>query len=290
MAKGWMWGIVGLLCLASASASAQVGDLIEQADALYDVHQGAFDFDAYGPRLKEAIATYEQALPLLAADSVQSRAYVLNRLAEACFEYGTAYAAGRDEQKTTFEKGKDYALESLRLSPDFGATETSQGFRAALSGAADVAALFWYGNDLGRYIEFDPLTAITGGMKDVEASFARAIVLDESFLAGGPCRAMGSYLSSIPSILGGDLDRASEYMRRAIELGPEFIENYVNYAEDYAKARQNWPLFCLEVNQALALGRDPTTMAAWPLYNTLALKRAQGLVLLQVNGKPVCQP
>ena len=288
MRKAWVWGTLIMLGVVAFGVTAQVDDLIKRADAAYDVHQGEFVFDAYGARLKDSIALYEQALALVPDGDVQSRAYVLNRLAEACFEYGTAYLTSRDEQESIFGKGKDHALASLRLSPDFVAVEAGQGFRAALAAATDAAALFWYGNNLGRYIAFHPITAITGGMKDVEASFERTIGLDEAFLAGGPWRALGSYLSTVPAVLGGDLERAGECLRRAIELGPDFIENHVNYADYYAKAKKDWPLFCAQVKQALALSQDATVFASWPLYNTLALARAQELEALVVDGVPVC--
>jgi tetratricopeptide (TPR) repeat protein len=288
LTKVWKWGIVIVLCAVSLSSRAQVEDLIRAADAAFDAHQGAFTFDSYEGRLRVAIATYEQALLLIPEDAQQTRSHTLTNLSEACFELGTAYSASRDEQEALFSKGKDYGLASLRLSADFASVETAQGFRAALSAATDVAALFWYGNNLGRYIEFHPLTAITGGMKDVEASFERTTELDEAFLGGGPWRALGSYLSTVPAVLGGDLERAGECLRRAIELGPDYLENYVNYAEYYAKAKKDWASFCEETKQALALAQDEARFARWPLYNTLALRRAQELVALEVGGSPVC--
>lgn len=288
MKRAWIFWFLFVLAFVAVSSAAQVGEVIRAADAAFNPQEEGFDFEAYEGRLREAIAAYEAALPLLPEDAIQTRSYVLNRLAEACFELATAYLSDRDDEEKIFGAGTDYALTSLRLDPDFGRVEAESGFRAALRAAKDVAAIFWYGNNLGRYIEFHLLTALTGGMKDAEASFLRAIELDEAYLAGGPWRALGSYLAQVPAILGGDLERAGEAFRRAIELGPDYLENYLNYAEYYAKGKKDWTLFCQEVKTALTLAQDKSIMGRWPLYNALAVRRAEGLSLLEVEGKPVC--
>ena len=153
------------------------------------------------------------------------------------FELGFAYlSTDRNAQEEAFRKGKDYALESLRLDPKFVKTE-QESFRAAISGATDVAALFWYGNNLGSYLNFHFMAALSGGMNDVRAAFARAI-----------------------------------------ELGPDFLENYVDAAEYVYKQGGEWDEFCANLREAITRGKDPKVMATWPLYNALALKRAESLI------------
>jgi tetratricopeptide (TPR) repeat protein len=251
--------------------------LIGEADQAYDRKGGSFDFNLYETDLRQAITLWEEALPLIPDDQVQTKAHVLNCLAQGCFELATGYLATVEEKETSYGKGKDYALESLRLDPDFVATEDVDGFRAALRAARDVEAIFWYGNDLGRYLNYHPLTAITGGMTDVLASFERSIELDRNYDGGGPERALAAFLAQVPSILGGDLEQARVHFESALEIDPDYLENYVNYAEYYAKQKKDWDLFESLLSTALDKGKDPGVMATWPFYNTLSLERAKGL-------------
>ncbi len=271
-----MFVLVLSLAIAAAAAS-PAGELIVRADAAFARGSG-FSFTDYEASLQDALSAYERALALIPADAVQTRAYVLDRLAQGYFELGFAYlAADRTAQEKAFGKGKDYALESLRLDPKFGETE-QESFRAAISGATDVEAVFWYGNNLGSYLNFHFLTAISGGMNDVKAAFERAIELDETYLGGGPWRALGSFLAKVPGFLGGDRERAREAFTRAIELAPDFLENYVDDAEYAAKPDKDWDEFCARLRTVIDKGKDSKAMSAWPLYNALALKRAERLI------------
>jgi len=270
-----IFALVLFLAVAAAAAS-PAGELIVRADAAFARGSG-FSLDGYGTRLREALSIYEQALGLIPEDAVQTRAYVLDRLAQGYFELGFAYLTDRDAQEEAFGKGKDYALASLRLDPKFVETE-KESFRAAISGATDVKAVFWYGNNLGSYLNFHFLTALSGGMNDVKAAFERAIELDETYLGGGPWRAIGSFLAKVPGFLGGDRKKARDAFARAIELAPDFLENYVDDAEYAAKPDKDWDEFCTKLRTAIDKGADLEVMSAWPLYNALALKRAKRLI------------
>ena len=188
-----------------------------------------------------------------------------------------AYLTDRNEQEEAYRKGMDYALASLRLDPAFVEAE-KESFRAALGLASDVAAVFWYANNLGRYINFHLLTAKSDGMKDVQASFERAIELDPTYLGGAPWRSLGSFLARVPPFMGGNQDDAQLAFANAATIDPSFIENYVNDAEYIAKPTKDWNLFCSEISIVLTAGANQETMAVWPLYNALALQRAQDLV------------
>jgi len=275
-------GSIGLVILSSVFLSIGVigstpSSLIKEADRLYDRWSGEFAFSSYGENLKGAISLYETALAALPEESLQTRAYVLNRLARAEFELGFAYLTDRDELEAAYAKGKDYALASLRLDPAFRETE-EESFRAALAGANDLEAIFWYGNNLGRYLEFHPLAAVMGGMKDVRASFERAIELDPTYLDGGPWRALGSFLAQVPSALGGDIDRAEEAFKSAIAAGAGYLENEVDLAEYVMKPKGDTAGFCSLLKEVLAEADDPEVTARWPLYNALAVKRARDLL------------
>jgi len=250
-------------------------ELLARADALYDRWQGTFEFFAYEGRLKEAIRLWEEALPKLLDEG--KRREVLVKLSRAYFELAEGYLLEKAEKESTYRKGKEYALSALRLNPEFLEAERREGFRAALRQGKDVEALFWYGNNLGRWLSYHYWEALVGGTRDVLAAFERCVELDERYWAAGPRRALANFLAQTPGFLGGDFGRAKEEFARAVELAPEFLQNYVDYAEHWAKRAGDQDLFCELLGKALALGQDPAVLSAWPFYNQLALERAKVL-------------
>ncbi len=266
----------GLSLVFACGAWAYPGEaLVAQGDALYNRWGVAFDFASYEGPLRQALGLWEQALAL--GPEGEARGAILVRLSRGYFELAEAYLTLPEEKEEAYRKGKDYALAALRLDPEFVRIEEEQGHRAALSAAQNVAALFWYGNNLGRWLSYNWFQALAGGTRDVKACFVRAVELDEAYWGGGPRRALGNFLAQTPGFLGGNLEAAAGEFARAIELDPNFIQNYVDYAEVYAKPRGEKELFCELLRQAQALGQDPAVMSAWPLYNTMALARVPGL-------------
>ena len=174
--------VIGMGLAVSATEAYQ---LISEADQLYDRWSGNFNYEAYQNDLEAAIDLYQQVLDLLPEEDIEARLVVLVRLSQACFELGEGYLTDLDEIKALHTLGRDYALAALRLDPDFVITE-GESFRAALYAAKDVGAIFWYGNTLGRYLEFHPITAMMGGMRDIQACFERAVELDPMYMDGAP--------------------------------------------------------------------------------------------------------
>jgi tetratricopeptide (TPR) repeat protein len=270
------------LALAAVSAISQepseTEDLIAQADAAFDRWTEPFDFTGYRGRLETAVALWQEALPLIPEDDVVSRAHVLNRLAQAHFELGEAYLVDPAEREEAYGKGKDYALASLRLDPLFGETEEAEGFRAALRSTSDVEAIFWYGNTLGVWLNYHQVTAILGGVLDVLASYERSIELDETYLGGGPRRSMAALIAQAYFVVGKSRHDAVLHYERSVEIDPAYLESYVNYAQHYAGPMGERTLYEELLATALGLAEDPQIMGTWPLYNELAIRRAQSML------------
>ncbi|MBE0635305.1 hypothetical protein IH601_04860 [Candidatus Bipolaricaulota bacterium] len=256
-------------CIQASNADA----LIAAANQLYDRWSGAFDYAAYQDDLESAIELYEQALDALADDDMDARSTVLVRLSRACFELGEGYLTDSKEVEAIHRLGRDYALAALRIDPDFVSTEQGS-FRAALSSAKDVGAIFWYGNTLGRFLEFHRVTAIMGGVRDIQACFERAVELDPTYMDGGPLRSLASFYAQVPGFLGGDMDQAETLFQEAMAVSPTFLESPVNWAEFVLKPRQDWSTFCATLSAVVTRAEDSATMASWPLYSARALERA----------------
>ena len=271
-----VWVAIVLLfsCLVLAD---ECDALLARSDALYDTSNGAFDFVAYEGRLRESISLYEQGLALLPESALQTRSATLNRLARACFELANAYIPTGPDQEAAYVAGKDHALVSLRLDPDFVAREATS-FRDALANANDVEGVFWYGTNFGSYLNYHQLEAILGGgMRDVPVCYERAMALDETLLAGAPLRSLGCYLAQVPQFLGGDLVRARELLTRAIAMAPEFLQNATDLSEWVLKPSGETETLCATLLDVRSRATDPAVMNAWPLYNELALRRAAKL-------------
>lgn len=269
-----------LECWGIAEASNGPGgsvDAIAEADGLFDRWSGPFDFATYETSLRGAISLWEEALGALTVEELQSRAYVLNHLAQAYFELAEGYLKDGGEKEAAYEAGKDAALASLRLDPTFDATEAGDGFRAALRSATDVAAIFWYGNALGQWLNYHQITAIMGGVRDVAASFERALELDEDYDGAGPHRALGALISQAYFVIGRERSECVGHFERCIELAPNHLEARVTYAERYARPTGDETLFDALIGEVLSLAEDPDVVAAFPFYNALAIERARAL-------------
>jgi len=253
-----------------------VESLLAEADAAYDRWCGPFDFVAYETSLQTAISLWEEALPLLPAEDTSTRVRVLNRLARALFELATAYLPEPRDREATFVRARDFGLHALELDPAFVAAREADGFRAALRAATDVETIFWYGNNLGSWLDFHRMKAIFGGVRDVGATFERSIELDPTYAGSGPHRAMGIFIVQAHFLVGLSRGDAIEHFERSIEIDPSFLENYVNYAEYYARGTDE-ELFDELIGTVLAAAEDPAIVGAHPLYNKLAIDRAIAL-------------
>jgi tetratricopeptide (TPR) repeat protein len=279
-----IWGsifLVGILLTVGLSAvpaeKSDLETLLAEADTAYDRWSGSFDFDAYEPLLRSAIDCWEDALSLIPATNVQTRSHALSRLAQAYFELAVGYLDRPAEREAAFEAGKDAALANLNLDPVFVAVRERNGFRAALRAASDVAAIFWYGNNLGQWLDFHRFTAFFGGVRDVHAAFERAIELDETYDGGGPHRSMAALLAQAHFLVGRSRADAVAHFERSIEIDPGYLESYVNYAEYYAEPTGDVELFDALLDRLFELSGAPTVVAAWPFYNRLATERAIAL-------------
>jgi tetratricopeptide (TPR) repeat protein len=260
-----------------ASVAQEFTDLVCQADAAFDRWGTPFEFDAYQAKLETAISLWEQALPLVPTDDRATTAHVLNHMAEAYFEMGEAYLFAPAEREAAYDKGRTYALASLRLDPTFGTTEASNGFRAALLSATDVAAIFWYGNNVGQWYNFHQIEAILGGVLDVLASYERAAELDETYMGGGPRRSLAALIAQAYFVLGKSREESVPHYERSIEIDPDYLESYVNYAQYYALSAGQDDLAARLLRTLDQKATDPMVVAKWPLYNTLAIRRANSL-------------
>jgi hypothetical protein len=180
------------------------------------------------------------------------------------------------------ETAKQYALKALELTPPFkGALgKPLEVFKERLEQTEkkDVPTLFWVGNIWGGWIAASSEgAAAMADLPWVEALMERALQLDPGFYYGGSHLFKAILLSARPEQFGGDLKKAEEHFKKAMDYGQgKFLTSDVYYAEYYARQTLNRDLFVSTLKKVLE-----TSSSIEPdltLSNTLAQRKAKKLL------------
>jgi hypothetical protein len=180
------------------------------------------------------------------------------------------------------EKAKQYALKALELTPPFkGALgQPLEVFQERLGRAEkkDVPTLFWVGNIWGGWIAASSEGAVAmADLPWVEALMERALQLDPGFYYGGSHLFKAILLSARPEQFGGNLKKAEEHFKKAMDYGQgKFLMTDVYYAEYYARQTLNRDLFVSTLKKVLET--SPNIEPDLTLSNTLAQRKAKKLL------------
>jgi tetratricopeptide (TPR) repeat protein len=100
-----------------------------------------------------------------------------------------------------------------------------------------IAAVHYYlAMDLGQLARTKFLGALKI-VKEMESEFLTAVNLDSSFDFAGPARNLGLLYREAPTFGSiGSRRKACEWLRRAVQLAPDYPENHLNLIETYL----NW--------------------------------------------------
>jgi tetratricopeptide (TPR) repeat protein len=112
--------------------------------------------------------------------------------------------------------------------------------RRLLLQAPDLAAAHYYlAMNLGQLAQTKTLGALSL-VKEMEREWAAARALDPHFDFAGPDRNLGLLFRDAPGspISVGSRLKAEEHMRQAVELNPDYPENYLNLIETRLKFNQ----------------------------------------------------
>lgn len=211
-------------------------DLVSRADALFDeIWNTAYTPEAHGEleaELRQAISLYEEALATRPED-----AHILLMLARSYYTLADIFLAEEGDKKEAYLKGRDYGFAAINLCQGVAELrpETKEAlFLEAVDACDSVAAAYWLYANWARFDEFDKFGALRrGDAPKLHALIRRALELDGTYLCAGPYRSMGAFWGGLPSgflalFMGRwkqDLEKAEEYLSRAVELCPEYLEN-----------------------------------------------------------------
>jgi len=218
-------GLFAACVLFGVSAFAEEPSLSELiADA-----RSAFEERFAQERMFEAIAAYESILAQLDPSRTQSASFVLDRLAQLCYEATTFSPGNTEEDRALFERGKAYGLRSLRLNPEFAQNEDDD-FAAAVAHATDPAALLWTADNWGALCGMNPIEGLLQFGK-VRTLYERCLAVDESYWGASAHNALGAMLVVTPGPFGGDPEAGIAHLETAVALAPDYLLNRVVRAQ-----------------------------------------------------------
>ncbi len=180
------------------------------------------------------------------------------------------------------ERAKQYALKALELTPPFKGVlgKPLEVFQERLEQTEKkhVPTLFWVGNIWGGWIAASSEGAVAmADLPWVEALMERALQLDPGFYYGGSHLFKAILLSARPEQFGGDLKKAEEHFKKAMDYGQgKFLMAEVYYAEYFARQTLNRDLFVSTLKKVLE--KSPHIEPDLTLSNTLAQRKARKLL------------
>lgn len=275
-----MLGTLVVFATVGFLALAQVGELVAQADALFqEVWVSAYTpttAAALRGKLEAAIDVYQKALNLDPQNT-----YILNMLARCYYTLADIFLPEREKQEG-HEKGQAYGERSLRAIPEFVRVEREQGFVEAVKTSTDVAALYWTYANWARKVELGGAlgliaAALRGDDKKLNALMSRCMELDRDYLAGGPLRALAGYHAKHP--FSKDYEKARELLQEAMDKHGDYLENAFFYVQYYLIPKELWDEARAVLGRILAAPLDP-----YPLMNSYCQLKASQL-LAEVQGK-----
>jgi hypothetical protein len=180
------------------------------------------------------------------------------------------------------ERAKQYALKALELTPPFKGVlgKPLEVFQERLEQTEkkQVPTLFWVGNIWGGWIAAGSEgPAAMADLPWVEALMDRALQLDPGFYYGGSHLFKAILLSARPEQFGGNLKKAEEHFKKAMDYGQgKFLMTDVYYAEYYARQTLDRDLFVSTLKKVLETSAriEPDLTLA----NTLAQRKAKKLL------------
>ncbi len=209
-------------------------------------------------RVKVAIAAWEAAAALDPLDGT-SRA----DLSRAHYFFAEAFLreeGKRDELVALLEKGTAWGEQALAVqAPEFARRLASgERFEAAVTSVEGnaIAALYWYGVNLGRWARARGIAELLGNKDRVKSVMDRVLALDETFFHAAPHRYFGAYYSLLPSIAGRDTAKSKEHFEKALQLAPAFAGTKVLYADTYCVKMQDRALYERLLGEVVAASPD----------------------------------
>jgi len=183
----------------------------------------------------------------------------------------------RESLKRYYLKGADYARQVLEERHPECVEGLKRSKRATVclaeTGLNDASALFWFGFNLGNYVNQsrNSIRALSKANL-AKMTMEHVLTLDPSYYHGGPHFFLMIYYSSRPGTMGGNLDMAERHRKALGSLtGDMFLLSDLFYARYFLPQSQARSEFENTLNRIV---REVSKSEAYPLLNAVAAKRA----------------
>jgi tetratricopeptide (TPR) repeat protein len=177
-----------------------------------------------------------------------------------------------------FEKGMAYAMDALeKRTPGaqvaFAKVTTIAPYLARLE-KADAAPLFWYGFNLGAWVNrnMDSIRAVSRAHVARQV-MERVLELDPDYHYGGAHLFLLAYFGSRSPMMGGDMDKAQDHYNQLKQIaGDDYLLADLFYGRFCLQQRQDRDGFMAIMQRIIDQKPADDNMA---LYNAIAARRAQ---------------
>lgn len=167
-------------------------------------------------------------------------------LSAAQYYLGNYFTEAPAEKVKVHEKGMEYAIRGLLANPEvkaaFDKNEQRIWDAVGAAGPGDIQNLFWLGSNWGRFAEPQGLATRAAEAPKVKKIQERTYALGETLHYGGVHRFFGVYYLKAPA-QPDPVVNSKKHFDRALEIGPNHLENYLLYAEEYATKMQDEKLY-----------------------------------------------
>jgi tetratricopeptide (TPR) repeat protein len=181
----------------------------EEARKLYDEGVALYHQQPRGlASVKDAANRLERAAGALTDD------YAAQWQAAQAFEFLAENETRTDSRRVAAQRGIVLARRARELKPD------------------GVEGCYWFALDVGELADVDRAYGLDA-VKEMETALERAIDLDERYDYAGPLRVLGvlRLRAPQPPTSIGSPRKGLQLLRRAVELFPDYPENYLYLAE-----------------------------------------------------------
>lgn len=220
---------------------ADFGALIAEAEAAWE-NRGTKE------GTEAAIDAWERAVLAPTSSSVDRNdalAGVFTRLAEAYYWLAHGHVRYENDEErmiALYETGVACGGNALALgSAEWNRAmlyETPIPEAVSLLGEDDVAAIYWYASNLGRWGLLRGIATVLSRVNDIYALMSTVEALDDTYFYGATNRYFGVYYTKLP-FGNPDVDQAQRRLQACIQAYPEYLETRVLYAYDWGIVTQD---------------------------------------------------
>lgn len=97
---------------------------------------------------------------------------------------------------------------------------------------------FWLGANYGGSAQISMLAGLSE-IEDIKREMERVLKIDEGFQSGSAYMVLGQVYLQSPRLLGGDTQKAIEYLEKGVKLGPDNALLRLRLAQAYAQDHRN---------------------------------------------------